>query len=334
MAPASEKRLMTHYIIRRLLAMIPLILAISILSFAVMHFAPGDPVMSMTDRRGVDDISPEVMAQLRHQLGLDQPVTVQYALWLGKVFKGDMGYSLISRRPVVEMIGERLPNTMRLTVIALLITLAIALPLGVLSARYQNSVFDQGVSILTFIGFSLPNFWIALMLIYVFAVGFRWLPAGGMTPLQDIPDQAIGQFLAHARHYILPVATMVILDVGGWLRYQRASMLEALHGDYVRTARAKGLKESVVFFQHAWRNALLPVVTWLGVSLAGLVNGSFLIETVFAWPGMGRLGTQAIFQRDYPLIMAVNLLSSVLIIVGNLAADITYALVDPRIRYE
>jgi peptide/nickel transport system permease protein len=325
---------MGRYIIRRLLAMVPLLLAISILSFAVMHFAPGDPVMSMTDRRGVDDLSSEELTQLRHQMGLDQPVYVQYARWLGNVVQGNFGYSLISRRPVGQMIAERLPNTLALSVIALVITLILALPLGVLCARFQNSLFDQGIAVLTFIGFSLPNFWLALMAIYIFAVGLHWLPAGGMMPLENVPQDPIGRFLAEARHYVLPVATMVILDVGGWLRYQRSSMLEALHGDYVRTARAKGLREKAVFFRHAWRNALLPVVTWLGVSLSALVNGSFMIETIFAWPGMGRLGLQAIFQRDYPLIMAVNMLSSILIVIGNLLADVTYALVDPRIRYD
>lgn len=325
---------MTKYIIRRLLAIIPLLLAVSILSFAVMYFAPGDPLMTMTDRRGVDDLSPEEEAHLRHQMGLDAPVYVQYLRWLGNVLRGNMGYSLISRRPVAQIIGERILNTLRLSVIGLVITLTTALPLGVLSARYQNSFFDQAVSVTTFIGFSLPSFWLALMLINIFAVGQRWLPAGGMAPLQDIAETAEGRFLQTARYYILPVATSVILNIGGWLRYQRASMLEALHEDYVRTARAKGLPESIVFFRHAWRNALLPVITWLGFSLSSLVNGSFLIETVFAWPGMGRLGIQSILQRDYPVIMAVTMLSSILLVSGNLLADILYAVADPRIRYD
>ena len=197
-----------------------------------------------------------------------------------------------------------------------------------ISGRFQNSLFDQAVSVITFVGFSLPNFWVALMFIYIFGVNLKWLPVVGMTSATG------GGLWSSVKHIILPVATFVLVDVGGWMRYQRAGVIEAMREDYTRTARAKGLRERTVFFRHVWRNALLPIVTFLGLSLSSLIGGSFLVEFVFSWPGMGRLGVEAALARDYPVVMAVTLLSSVLVTAGNLVADVTYALVDPRIRYD
>jgi peptide/nickel transport system permease protein len=262
------------------------------------------------------------------KLGLNDPLYVQYWRWLKNVLHGNLGYSLTTRRPVSEIIMQRVPNTLRLTVVALIATLFLALPLGVISGRFQNSLFDQVVSILAFVGFSLPNFWVALMLIYLFGVTLRWLPIIGMAPAGG------GGLWEAIKHMILPVATFVLVDVGGWMRYQRAGVIEAMQEDYTRTARAKGLSERVVFFRHVWRNALLPIVTFLGLSLSTLIGGSFLVEFVFTWPGMGRLGVEAALARDYPVVMAVTMISSVLLTFGNLLADITYALVDPRIRYD
>ncbi len=319
---------MTRFIVKRLLALIPLLFAISVISFVVIRAAPGDPIVSMVDPRGGRELSPEQLEKIYQQLGLRDPLYVQYGRWLNNVVHGNLGHSLTTRRPVLDLIVERIPNTLKLTVTALFITLLLAIPLGILCGRFQNSLFDQAISILTFVGFSIPNFWLALMLIAVFAVGLRWLPVMGMTSAGQtgLWDQI--------RHMILPVATFVIIDVGGWMRYQRSSVIDAMHEDYTRTARAKGLPERVVFFKHVWRNALLPIVTFLGLSLSSLVSGSFLVEYVFAWPGMGRLGVEAAMGRDYPVVMGVTLLSSALIIIGNLVADIAYALVDPRIRYD
>ena len=319
---------MLRYISRRLLAMIPLLLAISLISFILIRVAPGDPIITYEDPRGGHDLSPEELNKLYEKLGLNDPLYVQYWRWLQNVLRGNLGYSLTTKRPVMEMIAQRVPNTLRLTVVALITTLLLAIPLGVISGRYQNSLFDQVVSAITFVGFSLPNFWLALMLIYIFGVGLKWLPIMGMAPAGQ------GSFWTTVKYMVLPVTTFVLVDVGGWMRYQRAGVIEAMQEDYTRTARAKGLPERVVFFRHVWRNALLPIVTFLGLSLSSLIGGSFLVEFVFAWPGMGRLGVEAALARDYTVVMAVTMLSSLLVMIGNLVADITYAFVDPRIRYD
>jgi peptide/nickel transport system permease protein len=319
---------MVRYIVRRLLAVIPLLFAISILSFAVIRLAPGDPLIAYEDPRAGQTLSAEDLQKMYDRLGLNDPMHVQYWRWLNNVLRGNLGYSLTTRRPVSEILLQRVPNTLRLTVVALVVTLLVAIPLGVVSGRFQNSLFDQVVSVLTFVGFSLPNFWVALMLIYVFGVNLRWLPVVGMESAMG------GGAWEQVKHMILPVATFVLVDVGGWMRYQRAGIIEAMHEDYARTARAKGLSEGVVFFRHIWRNALLPIVTFLGLSLSSLIGGAFLVEFIFSWPGMGRLGVEAALARDYPVVMAVTMISAVLLTFGNLLADITYALVDPRISYE
>jgi peptide/nickel transport system permease protein len=319
---------MLRYVGRRLLAMIPLLFAISVISFVVIRIAPGDPLITYEDPRGGQLVSPQDLERIYEKLGLNDPVHVQYWRWLHNVLRGNLGYSLTTRRPVAEMIMQRAPNTLRLTVLALISTLLLAIPLGVVSGQRQNSLFDQVVSVITVVCFSLPNYWVALMLIYIFGVYLKWLPIVGMAPATG------GDFWEAIKHMTLPIATFVLVDVGGWMRYQRAGIIEALQENYTRTARAKGLPERVVFFRHVWRNALLPIVTFLGLSLNSLIGGSFLVEVVFSWPGMGRLGVEAALARDYPVVMAVTMFSSVLLIIGNLLADITYALVDPRIRYD
>ncbi len=319
---------MLRYISRRLLSIIPLLLAISVISFILIRVAPGDPIITYEDPRGGRQVPPEELERMYEKLGLNDPLHVQYWRWLRNVLRGNLGYSLTTKRPTMEMIMQRVPNTLRLTVVALITTLLLAIPLGVMCGRYQNSLFDQVISAITFVGFSLPNFWVALMLIYLFGVNLRWLPIMGMASVGG------NSFWATLKHMVLPVSTFVLVDVGGWMRYQRAGVIEAMQEDYTRTARAKGLPERVVFFRHVWRNAVLPIVTFLGLSLSSLIGGAFLVEFVFAWPGMGRLGVEAALARDYPVVMAVTMLSSLLIMMGNLVADITYALVDPRIRYD
>ncbi len=320
---------MRKYIIKRLFQLIPLLIGVSLLSFFVMHLAPGDPTSMFTD----PNIDPTDLARIRANWGLDKPVVVQYFYWLGNALRGNFGNSYMTGQPVIGEILARLPNTLLLMISSYILTLLITIPLGVMSAVKKGTWFDNVVTVLSFAGMATPSFWLGLMLMLLFAVKLDWLPAVGMyDPLLHNPG-IITRILDVAKHMILPLATMTLLSLAGITRYQRAAMLEVLDQDFVRTARAKGLPERTVIFKHALRNALIPIVTILGLSLPSLFGGAFIIETIFAWPGMGRLGVLAIFQRNYPMIMGIVVFSAVLIMFGNLLADIGYALVDPRIRY-
>ncbi|MFH1684647.1 MAG: ABC transporter permease [Candidatus Margulisiibacteriota bacterium] len=320
---------MRKFIVRRLLQLIPLLIGVSLISFFVMHLAPGDPTALFTD----PNIDPADLARIRANWGLDKPIIAQYFYWLGNVLRGDFGTSYMTGQPVISEILGRLPNTLLLMITSYILTLLITIPLGVISAVRKGTWFDNMVTVLSFAGMATPSFWLGLMLMLLFAVKLGWLPAVGMyDPLLHNPS-LITRVLDVAKHMILPLTTMTLLSLAGITRYQRAAMLEVLDQDFVRTARSKGLPEKVVIFKHALRNALIPIVTILGLSLPSLFGGAFIIETIFAWPGMGRLGVLAIFQRNYPLIMGIVIFSAVLIMFGNLLADIGYALVDPRIRY-
>ncbi|MBU0686975.1 MAG: ABC transporter permease [Candidatus Margulisbacteria bacterium] len=320
---------MRKFVIRRLLQLIPLLIGISLISFFVIHLAPGDPTNLFVD----PSVQPEELARIRANFGLDKPVIVQYFYWLKNVLRGDFGTSYFTGKPVVLEIAERLPATLLLMVSSMLITLIITIPLGVYSAVKKGKFFDQFFTVFSFAGMAIPSFWLGLMLMLLFAVQLHWFPAVGMFSYQLKDAVWYIKALDVMHHMFLPLLTMTILSLAGMSRYQRAAMLEVLKEEYIKTARAKGLPEKVVIFKHALRNALIPTVTILGLSLSGLFSGAFIIETIFAWPGMGRLGVQAIFSRNYPLIMGVVMLSAVLIALGNLLADIGYALVDPRIRY-
>jgi len=301
---------MRKFIARRLLQLIPLLIGISLISFFVMHLAPGDPTALFID----PNVDPQELARVRANWGLDQPIYVQYFKWLGNALRLDFGRSYTSGQPVIVEIAERLPNTLLLMISSYILTLLICIPVGVYSAVKKGGWFDNLFTVLSFAGMAIPTFWVGLMLMLLFAVQLDWLPATG--------------------NLVLPLITMTIGSLAGLTRYQRAAMLEVLNQDFIRTARAKGLPERIVIFKHALRNALIPIVTIMGLSLPDLFGGAFIIETIFAWPGMGRLGVQAIFQRNYPLIMGIVMFSALLIVLGNLFADIGYALVDPRIRYE
>ena len=319
---------MRRFIIRRLLHLIPLLIGVSLISFFVMHLAPGDPTALFTD----PNIDPIELARIRANWGLDKPVIVQYFYWLGNVLRGNFGTSYTTGQPVLSELLTRLPATLLLMISSYILTLLITIPLGVISAVRKGSWFDNMVTVLSFAGMATPSFWLGLMLMLFFSVKLGWLPAVGMyDPL--LKGGFFIRSLDVLKHMILPLTTMTLLSLAGITRYQRAAMLEVLNQDFVRTARAKGLPERVVIFKHALRNALIPIVTILGLSLPGLFGGAFIIETIFAWPGMGRLGVMAIFQRNYPLIMGIVVFSAGLIMLGNLLADIGYALVDPRIRY-
>jgi peptide/nickel transport system permease protein len=323
---------MAAYTARRLLQAVPLLLLISVTVFALLHVIPGGPMAAYENN---PDITAEDLARLEHDLGLDAPLYVQYVNWLKAILQGDWGYSLASKRPVLVEIGDRLPNTIYLMGIATLATLLIAIPIGILSALRQYSLMDHVATTVAFMGQSIPIFWFGLILIIVFHVllrnpwtGLPLFPGGGMYTL--------GQpfsILDRVRHLILPVSMLAVATAATYTRYMRASMLEVIGQDYVRTARAKGAATRRVVFKHAFKNAAIPVVTILALDLPVLFNGAVFTETIFSWPGMGRLFIESAFRLDYALLMAIILMSAALTVFFNLLADLTYAYLDPRIRY-
>jgi len=322
---------MLEYIVRRLLFMIPLLLGITIITFLVIQLSPGGPADMLTGLS--PKIGAEAKARLRSLYGLDKPIHVQYWLWLTRIARFDFGESFKDGRLVIIKVLERLPATLLLNVLSLLLIFFAALPIGIMSAVRQDSFFDKGMTIFVFFGFSVPAFWLALLLMILFGVILGWLPISGMHSVNFPYFPLWGKAWDMIKHLILPVFVSAFGGLAYLSRYSRASMLEVLRQDYIRTARAKGVPENKVIYSHALRNALIPIVTLLGLSLPGLIGGGFIFETIFAWPGMGRLGYQAIMARDYPVIMGVGVIAAFLTLLGNLIADITYAFVDPRIRY-
>lgn len=326
---------MTAYIIRRLLWMIPILIGVSAICFVLLKQAPGDPVAVLVAdaRQSGQQISMDDRTRLREQYGLNRPVYLQYADWLGQVMRGNLGLSTRTNAPVSEVILARAPNTLRLMGAALVLTLVIALPLGILSAVKQYSRLDYFLTTFNFIGISIPQFWLALMLLYFFGVTLGWFPTRGMGSPYAEPGLLIS--IADVfRYYTLPVISVTLVSLAGYMRYQRAAMLEVIRQDYMRTARAKGLSEAVVILKHGWRNALIPILTLLGYVLVILIEGSIVVEVIYSWPGMGDLAVTSLSQRDYPVVMAIVLLSAVGILVGTLLSDILYAVVDPRVRYD
>jgi peptide/nickel transport system permease protein len=315
------------YVIRRLLALVPLCLVISLLVFGINQLAPGDPVRAYIPLDAIND--PAEWDRVRVALGLDKPWPVQYAKWLGKVVRGDLGRSIVDGDRVIDKIKRALPVTLRLTVTAFIFSFVLAIAIGVLSATRRYSFWDYVTTFFAFFGLCIPNFWFGLMLMLIFAVWLGVLPATGMYPAHmEKPTLWI-----LIKHMILPVAVLALDNIAGWSRYVRSSLLEVLGVEYIRTARAKGLSERIVIYKHAMRNALMPVITFLGLGLAGFVGGSLIVESLFGWPGMGRVTVDAVFKKDYPVLMGTNLMFAVLTILGNLAADIMYAVVDPRVKY-
>jgi peptide/nickel transport system permease protein len=315
---------MRRYVVRRVIQSIFILIGISMLSFLLMHIAPGGPVQFFENPR----VSPAQIKALQHSLGLDAPLPVQYGRWVWSMLHLDFGHSYVSRRPVLNMILERLPATVELSGASLILGFLGGIPLGLYAALKRGSFFDNLVRILTVALNSIPTWWLALILIIVFAIYLPILPSGGIYTLghDTLPDRLW--------HLILPVT---ISATGLWLtllQVLRSQVLEVLRAEYVTTARAKGLPNSLVLRRHVLRNAIIPVVTMMGGALAGLVSGSVLFETVFSWPGVGRLTYEAFYQRDYPLLMALFMISSFLVIFGNLLADIAYGFVDPRVKLE
>ncbi|SBW00293.1 Oligopeptide transport system permease protein AppB [uncultured delta proteobacterium] len=316
---------------RRLMLLLCVFLGITVISFAVIHLAPGSPVDLETTMNPLAD--QDARARLQKLYGLDKPLHIQYGNWLVSLVKLDFGNSLSGdRRPVLTLIGERLPLTVGMNVVALFLTLCIAIPLGCFSARYRGSPFDFSITVFVFIGFAMPGFWLALILIQYCAIEWQLFPISGLTSLNFASLSTWDKTLDLARHLALPIAVYTFGSLAQVSRFMRSSMLEVLRQDYITTARAKGLSGRVVLFGHALRNALLPVITLLGLSIPGLIGGSVIIETIFALPGLGQLFYSAVMMRDYPLIMGNLVLGAFLTLAGNLVADLCYGVADPRIR--
>ncbi|MEY9094567.1 ABC transporter permease [Paenibacillus sp. RC84] len=313
---------MGKYVLHRILQLIPILLFISIVSFALIRLAPGDPVLSFV----TPNMSPEDVERIRQNMGLDQPLYIQYLLWLKNVLAGNFGYSLNNHRPVLTLIVERLPATIGLMGSAFLLSLLVAVVLGLISAVYKNKLADRVLSLLSYIGISLPGLWFALILIYVFTVKLHWLPSMGM---RTIGVQSAWDVIKHG---IMPCLVLCITHVSVFMRYIRSSTISQLEEDYVQIQYAYGSTRRTVLFRHILRNVLLPVITLFGLSFAEIITGAFIVESIFSWPGMGSLGINAVFGLDYPLIMGMTMMSSFLLIFGNLLADVLYGLVDPRIK--
>jgi peptide/nickel transport system permease protein len=320
---------MARYVVRRLIQAIPIIIGISVIAFIIVYSAPGDPF----DRFRSNKVSPEVIENLRRVYGLDQPLPVQFFKWFTTfwTFPWDntaWGYSITDGLPVRDKIFERIPSTLQLMGVSLIATVIIAIPVGILGAVKQYSVADKSIAVLTTIGYALPTFWLGIILRQVFAQSLDLFPLFGKQSFGKEGDP-----LDLAWHLFLPALTLTIVGVAGWSRYMRASMLEVLRADYIRTAKAKGLASSRVIFKHALRNALIPIVTLLGLTIPALLTGAAITETVFSWPGLGFLGVSSVTERDYPVVLAFTMIGGAMVIVGNLMADVLYAVVDPRIKY-
>jgi len=306
---------MWRYLQRRLLGTVVVLLGVSVLSFLVLHLVPGDPVQIALGQSGA---SGQDMARLRHQLGLDQPLYTQYWNFLSHAVRGDFGRSIVSRRPVGTMIREQLPATIQLTVVGMGIAIALGVVGGMIAAMRPNSLLDSTVMVVATLGVAVPSFWFALLLIYGFSVHFHWLPAAGGRGW---------------RHLVLPAVTLGTGAAAVIARLTRSSMLEILRQDYIITARAKGLRERLVVYRHGLRNALIPVITVVGLQFGALLSGAVIIETVFARPGIGRLAVDAISNKDYPLVQGTILVTATAYVLVNLAVDLLYGLIDPRVRY-
>jgi peptide/nickel transport system permease protein len=314
---------MGRYVVKRLLQAIPLLVGISIVVFLMIYLAPGDASQfAISDRANEQQVQ-----QYRHYLGLDLPWYRQYLRIVGNWAHGDLGTSIIQRRPVSTIIVQRLPRTVELLGLSTIFSLLLAIPVGIISAVRQYSLADHTVTVLSFIGIAIPSFWLAIMMILLFSVKLHWFPTSG--------TQTIGQPFGlwdHLKHLAMPVTVLTIVQTAGWSRYMRSSMLEVLQQDYVRTAHSKGLPPRRVLFRHAFRNALMPIITLLGLSLPALVGGAIITEQIFAWNGLGQLIVTSASKRDTPVVMTMVMMSAVAIVIGNLLADICYRFVDPRIE--
>ncbi|MCC6804196.1 MAG: ABC transporter permease [Anaerolineae bacterium] len=319
---------MRNYLVRRAVQSIPTLLLLTMIGFLFISLAPGDIVDAMIDPTLLDQGGREMLEARRRALGLDQPLPVQYIDWLGEVIQGNLGYSFVTSRPVAIVIGERLGPTIQIGGLALLLAIFVGVSVGLVSGLRQYSMLDYVISVFSYGAWSFPNFYLALILIYVFAVKLRVLPSAGMlTPGVDTVEDRI-------RHLILPVVVLSLQFIGMFARQTRSAVLEVLHDDYVTTARAKGLRENRVVLRHIMPNALIPVLTVIGLALPLLITGAIITEIIFSWSGMGSLTVSAINARDYPVVMGIVLVIGVVVMIVNLFVDLLYAVVDPRVRYQ
>ena len=319
---------MGSYLIRRLLYTLITLFGISVISWVIITQAPGSPIALTLDPK----VSPKIIEQMEKNYDLDKPVTQQYFLWLKRLFTGNL-YSFKDGRPVLDKIGERIWNTLLLNLIAVLIIFSLAIPLGIFSAKRQYTFMDNLGTFGAYLGISIPSFWLAYLLILgtvkLFGypvLGMRSFVTEGFTGFESVMDRLW--------HLLLPSIILAIGGIAALSRYTRSSMLEVIRQDYIRTAKAKGLPEETIYYKHALRNALLPIITLFGFLIPGLIGGSIIMETVFAWPGIGRLAYQAVLSRDYPVVMTINTITAVLVLIGNFVADLLYGIADPRIRYQ
>lgn len=313
---------MIGYFVRRVLATIPVILTVAIFVFVIVRLTPGDPAAILAG----PDARPWEVEALRESLGLNRPLIVQLGIWFRDISRGDLGTSTFGKHKVLDLIKQRMVPTISLAIMAELLAVSMAIPLGVLAGWKARSLTDRSVMIFAVLGYSIPVFWLGLMLIYLFAVTLNWVPAAGYVP----PDEGFGDYLMHM---ILPATTTAVIAMALITRMTRATIIEALNEDYVRTARAKGLSENIVLVRHALRNAALPIVTVIGLGIAALLSGLVVTEAVFAIPGLGRLLVDSIASRNYPVIQGATLVISIVYVFINLIVDLSYAFLDPRIRY-
>ena len=317
-------------LLSRIVQGLALVLAVVVLNFVLVHAAPGDPVETIAGASG--GMSPELMAQLRTQYGLDKPLPVQLGVYLGKVLSGDLGYSYFFNLPVVSMIAERVPATLLLVISSVLLAFVVGTTLGVRSSRKPNGLLSQFITVLSMVGFAAPVFWMGIMLVILFASVFPILPVSGMRAVDSSGGASVKDVIDVLYHLVLPTLTLSLVYLAQYSRLARSSMLDVLGSDFIRTARAKGLADRVVMYKHALRNALLPVVTILGLQFGNVMAGAILVETVFNWPGLGRLAFDSVLRRDYPTILGVLLFSSIVVIVMNILTDLAYRMIDPRIK--
>ncbi|MDB5998438.1 MAG: putative peptide transporter, permease protein [Rhizobacter sp.] len=320
---------MARSFLSRLIQGLLLVLAVVVLNFVLVHSAPGDPVETIAGASG--GMSAELMAQLRTQYGLDQPLLAQLGVYLGKVVRGDLGYSFFFNLPVSHLILERLPATLLLVIVAVLGSFFIGTALGVLSSRKPNGLLSQTINVLSLVGFAAPVFWMGILLIILFASVLPIFPISGMRGIESM-GKGWFDVVDVLHHLVLPAVTLGLIYLAHYSRLSRAAMLDVLGSDYIRTARAKGLSDGVVLYKHALRNAVLPVITVLGLQFGNVLAGAILVETVFNWPGLGRLAFEAVLRRDYPTILGILVFSSLLVVVMNLLTDLCYRLIDPRIK--
>lgn len=320
---------MSRYIVRRLLQAIPVVFGISIIVFAMINLQPGDPYATMID----PNASPEVKEELLQRVGYYDPLYVKYTKWISRAVQGDLGYSIHYKSPVTEIIGSRVGNTLLLALAALAISVAIGLPVGIITAVRRNSIIDYAATFFAFIGLSLPSFFFGMLLIKYFGVDLKLLPISGKQTV-GVNHQGWDYVVDVGRHLLLPAVVLGLMNTAALMRYMRSSMSEILNQDYIRTAKAKGVSRRFVLLKHAMKNALKPVITILSLEIPTLLSGALLTETVFSWPGIGRLNFEAALNRDYVLIMGIVMMLALVTLLANLIADILYAVVDPRIHYD